>query len=201
MNAKIGLKLVCVLMVLGFGNIEGFTQSLYSSVVYQVTVPGSDIKETNDGLSPLGIGIEVGGFINQRLAIGLNVSWNIFREGLEKTGGILNKEEKIFISLMPVMVTIRYHLKGIDNGFAPFVGVGIGGNSVVQGKDHGFFTVASVILGENANGYFGIAPEVGFTLPFSSKITGLMKLKYNYVSEEDGFSPSYWGVNLGLLLR
>lgn len=202
MKAKIGLKLVCILAILCFGNIEGFTQNWYSSLNYQVTVPLADIKEFADAISPLGIGFEVGRFLNQRLAIGLNVSWNIFRGDLQQTSsGILKREKKISIILFPAMVTVRYHLKGIDKGFAPFVGVGIGGNSVVQGNDNGFLTVASVILGNNANGHFGITPEVGFTLPFSSDMTGLVKLKYNYVSEKDGFSPSHWSVNLGLMMR
>ena len=199
MKAKIGLKLVCILAFLGFGNSAGFAQSWYAVMDYKLTVPVEDIKEFNDGISPLGIGLEVGRLFNQRLSIGFNVSWNIFREDLQRTsGGFLANQRKNYIRLIPVTITMRYHFKDTDKGFAPFVGVGVGEYYVKQGIDSGFFSTINIFSYEETHGYFGFAPEIGFTRPIGSAVTGVVKFKYNFVSEKDGFSPSYWGVNLGL---
>ena len=89
---------------------------------------------------------------------------------------------------MPITALFEYSFS--DNDFSPYAGA-----------DIGIYRFGFSGGGESsANGYFGLAPVVGFNYNLSDKLLLNANLKYHYIMTE-GESTSAFGVNAGVCYK
>ncbi len=160
--------------------------------------PMGNTKDFIGAPSFRGFSIEGRGYVTDNIAIGGIGAWNVFYENkgwvTESIGN--NKEvygfKRKYLNVMPLMVTGDYYFS--QGGVQPYIGAGIGTYYIESRNFMGLYYV------QGKDWHFGIAPEVGVVMPFSSSNAGLnINFKYNMAAKTKNESSYSWlGINIGI---
>lgn len=162
---------------------------------YQMAQPTGDTRKFTDDFSWLNLGVEGRAVINERMTAGVAFGWNSFYEDVNEVITFDNVDvsgrQLRHVNSFPMLATFDYYF-GQPSGLQPFVGGGIGTYWIENQMEIG--TVAF----QDANWHFGLAPEVGLTMPLSRGIRGLFNARYNWAVESDDIEHTYWTFGFGI---
>ena len=167
---------------------------------YNMGLTTGSTKDFADDYSWRGLGIDYKRFTDRNISVGFSTGWNIFDQ---KVRGLINLERGAVsglqvrhINAFPILVNANYHFDSRESQVKPYVGFNIGTYYIIQRFDIGVITI------EEDNWHFGIAPELGFIIPFGYMFT-TWSVKFNYAFAAgksiagDAKDYSYWGFNIG----
>ncbi len=164
---------------------------------WNIGFPMGDTKDFIEKPSFRGFSVEGRGFVTDNITVGGIGAWSTFYENLGEVT-LSNEETKLYgykrryLNVMPLMVTSHYYFA--QNSIQPYIGVGIGTYFIESRDFMGIYYI------QGKDWHFGVAPEVGVILPFSSSNTGVnINFKYNMAAKtKDQPSYSWFGVNVGI---
>ncbi|PWJ43786.1 porin family protein [Sediminitomix flava] len=179
-----------------------FAQDNIISFNYQIGTPLGHTRSFIDNSAYNGFGIEYRHFLNDKVSIGLDMSWTNFYEdvpgysyyNIKGDNGqdiTIGGKEFRYGEMRPLMLTSHYYL-GESGGIRPFVGLGLGINYVELSQD-----VGSVTFYDN-KWLFAMRPEIGVFVPLSPNVGILTAAKYNYsVGAGSMDAQSFMSFNFG----
>jgi len=161
---------------------------------------GFPIGETNDFLTKpsfRGFLIEGRGFVTNNLAIGGSGGWQVFYENLGWVTENVNETTTIngykrkYINAVPLMATAHYYF--FPGNLMPYIGLGLGTYYIDARTYMGIYYI------EDEAWHFGLAPELGLSIPFgSSNAAFTANVKYNWAAKTKDTSGQSWiGVGVG----
>ncbi len=165
---------------------------------WNIGIPIGDTRDFIDQPSFRGFSIEGRGFVTDNMTVGGMAGWQTYyksvgwvTEDIGETGKIYGFKRR-YLNMVPILVTWDYYF--LPGNVMPYIGLGVG-TYYIESRD---FLGIYYIQGEAW--HFGLAPEVGVTIPFGSGGAGLnVNFKYNWAAKTQS-NPSYsWlGMNIGL---
>ncbi|MGH7574923.1 MAG: hypothetical protein ACREM1_07320 [Longimicrobiales bacterium] len=200
MRLGIRLSIPALLALLACAHADLRAQGYYAFVTYNTGLPTSSMASFVGGYSFTGIGLDAGLLLGRRLSAGATIGWNVFDEDTDGVltfdNGAISGTQSRFVNIAPVMATARYDLK-TGGGMRPYLGLGLGLYFVDRISEFGQFRF------QDKNWHLGVAPQLGFTFPLGSGITGFADARYNraFAAGPDNRSYSYLGINFGLGFR
>jgi opacity protein-like surface antigen len=194
------LVFLCLLVVMM--STGSYAQRVYGLISYDLSYPLSSTGDfVDNNMSARGGGIEFGGFINDRVSIGIGASWNVFYKNVgrvtftDNSTTITGKQFRYF-NAVPIYGMARYFFRLVEQqSLLPFVGFGTGALYGRQRIDVGLFS------GSFRGWQFGLFPEAGLQYKLRSGVGVVLSGRYNHGFENDNLpTTSFIGVNLGLTL-
>ena len=200
------MKLKYIITLLFLFTVSSFAQEFITDITWNMAFQNSKLKEYISDNSFKGVGLEGRRFLEKNISVGLKFGWNIFDQRVDKPieidgenyGGTISGTQVRHINSFPLMANIHYYY-GKRRNFRLFAGLNTGMYYIVQRLDLGVWRL------ESSNWHFGLAPEVGFLIPFGGGDSQLIVTgRYNYAfdagtslgGKEDNYY-SYWGINIG----
>jgi outer membrane protein len=191
-------KIILTIVFLATFSISTFAQGGGAwNFTYNMGFP---IGETNDFISKpsfRGFLIEGRGFVTNNFAVGGSGGWQVFYENfgwvtedISETATIHGYNRK-YINAVPLMATGHFYF--FPANLQPYVGLGVGTYYIETRNYMGIYYV------EEDAWHFGLAPEVGLSIPFGNNSNaGLtVNVKYNWAVKTQKTSGQSW-IGLGL---
>jgi outer membrane protein W len=183
----------------GFAAAPSFAQGSFS-IQYSMGFAMGDSKTYISTPSFRGATMEYKYNIKDDLAIGADVSWNVFYErkasdtytsGTVSVSGVQYR----YTNSIPIYVSIDKYFKPGEK-INPFVGLGIGTMYTRRNTDMNLYTL------EADSWAFALQPEAGVRVDMSSQVDFILALKYNYgLSTNELPAQSYLAVNVGFVFK
>ena len=188
---------IFLFLILGLNLSSLKAQDFYFTLNYSTAAP---LGETNDYISNYswrGISMEGNWELNEKVAAGFNIGWNVFFQNISDSftsdTRTVTGTQLRYINAFPLQVTGRYHF-GVVDATRPYLGLGVGTTRTRQRTDMGIFTT------EPSAWQFSLAPGAGVLIPvgFSTRIN--LGVQYQYAFEtSDMMANSYLVINLGFV--
>jgi len=162
---------------------------------------GFPMGETSDFITQSsfrGFEIDGRGYVTDNLTVGGTGAWQVFYENfgwvtedLSETTTI-NGYKRRYMNVVPLMVNSHYYF--YPGMLMPYIGIGLGTYYIETRDFLGIYYI------EEEAWHFGLAPEVGLTVPFGSSNTAFtVNVKYNWAAKtKDTQAHSWIGVGVGL---
>ncbi len=191
MKKRMYLILVAVILL----PAAAFTQSSMFTVNWDVSFPTGTTSDYINNTSFRGVSFEGMKFINDNIAIGGMIGWEVFKEKKndetwEGNGVTVTGTQVRYLNMLPLLVVGRYFLKGLDE-VAPYIGLGLGTHRSLQRTEIGH------VAFENNNWHLGFAPEVGIFIPMNFNMGLNLAAKYQYAVESSKSQYSYFNLAIG----
>jgi hypothetical protein len=179
---------------------KGYAQGAYGIVSYQLGIPlGNTGDFVQNAVSPRGGGIEFGGFIGDRISLGIGGTWNVFyknvgRVTLTEGNTTITGRQYRYHNLMPLYAMARYFFRpAAVKTLSPYAGVG-------AGALYGRMRMAVGLLSDAQQGWqLGLFPEAGVQYSLSQGTGVVLSGRYHHgFANDDLPATSYIGINLGL---
>jgi len=181
-------------------------QKWFGAATYQVSIPLGDTKEYTGDVSWRGFGLDFRYKTSPSTSFGFILGWNVFHERTsesvdverENPGTITGTQDR-YLNSFPIMINYFFYL-GERRSIRTFIGLSAGGYIMLQR-----FGIGIVSFQEDS-WEWGVAPEVGITIPTSLDGGFLISAKYNYaltgtsVLGKD-INHSYASINAGFYWR
>ncbi len=197
-RGKVVLCLSLLACALGTAAPVLATEKLISGY-YHLSFPTGDTKDWVDNDSWVGFSVEGRYFLKPNLSVGWLAGFNsLYARSFEVTqlGTFdVSGDQYRNLNAFPLMVTGHFYM-GEAEGTRPFVGLGAGAYAMRQLLDVGAYTISTTEWN------FGVAPELGVTLPveWNSRVT--INARYHYPFEGgtylDGLAHSYPFLSFGV---
>ena len=190
---------ICLLVYLA-GAGPAFAQGAYGLASYQFGIPlGSTGDFVENTLSPRGGGIEFGGFLGDRISLGVGGSWNVFyknagRVTFTEGNTTITGRQYRYYNTLPLYAMGRYFLRPAEaKAFSPYAGLGVG---TIYGRQR----MEVGLLSATETGWqFGLFPEVGVQYGLGQNTGVVLSGRYHYgFSNDDLPTTSFVTINLGL---
>ncbi len=200
------MKKIYIITFIIFLSMAAFAQNTVTALTYTVSVPTHDTQKFIEDASYLGVSFDAKTYVMDWMTVGGYVGWHVMYgqtdEVLEIEKGHVSGNQYRYINSFPLMLNTHIYLGGVDC-FRPYFGINVGGYYVWERFEMG------LIVLEDKGMRWGLAPEVGFTVPVSD-IHLQMGMKYNialapsesnifadpihtsYVSFHIGFAYNEW---------
>ena len=191
---KVGIA-VLILLILAF---EVTAQESMFSITWDIGMPVGDTHDFVHDLSWRGAGLEYRKFVMPEVSVGFSWHWNTFFETTDRTfrieNGHVSGTQDRRIEASPILTSAYYHFQTMDDpNIRGYAGLGLGAYWISQRLDVG------LLVFEEENWHFGMAPEVGVTVPTGWESHLLAAVRYNYAFEGSGSTAhAYWSFMLGL---
>lgn len=176
---------------------EAKAQNWFWGAQYQTSLAMGDTKDFTNSFSWRNFGIEGRALLNREatMSAGLFFGWNVMND---ETTDLINFDnfdvsgyQFRYVNAFPILATAHYYL-GRRGKPRAFIGAGAGTYYIENRLEIG--TVAIV----NKNWHLGLAPEVGFVLPFNRQAATYLSVKYNYAVKSGGVTHSYMTFGIGI---
>jgi outer membrane protein W len=194
-HTSIGIALAAVVILTSAAPVQA-QDGFWWGVTYQAAQPAETTTDLIDTFSWRNIGFDGRAFFGPNVSAGLFVGWNVFHddpEGLVSIGGVdVSGRQNRYINAFPILATAHYYLGLGESDSRLFIGTGLGTYYIENRLDIGRSSLTA------DNWHFGLAPEVGVTLPFSRDFHGVVSVKYNRAFEAGDVEHSYWTFGIGL---
>lgn len=166
---------------------------------YDMGVPLGSTSDFVSKFSPRGFAIEGQGYVTENISIGGRFAWDVYYEDMgwvDETTGISHDDmaaeltvhsyQKHYLNTMPLMVTAHYTLN--SDKIIPYFGFGIGTFYVEERNQVGIFII------DKDTWHFGLAPEVGVTIPFgqTSNWGVNLNVRYNWAAKTKNYDTYTW---------
>jgi len=191
---KVGLA-VLMLLILAF-EVSG--QDNMYSITWDIGMPVRDTHEFVHDLSWRGAGLEYRKFVMPEVSAGFSWHWNTFFETTGRTfrieNGHVSGTQDRRIQSSPLLTSLYYHFETMDDpNIRAYAGLGLDAYWISKRLDVG------LLVFEEENWHFGMAPEVGVTVPVSWDSHLLAAVRYNYAFKGGASAAhAYWSFMLGL---
>jgi hypothetical protein len=184
-----------ILLVLAF---EAFAEDSMVSISWDIGIPVRDTHEFVHKVSWRGIGLEARKWYYPDVSLGLSWHWSTFFETTDRVFEIENghvsgtQNRRIYSS--PILAHAYYHFQTMDDpDITAYAGLGMGAYWISRRFEIGIWAL------DEANWHFGLAPEVGVTVPVTFDAHLLVGVRYNYAFKGGASSShAYWTFMLGL---
>jgi hypothetical protein len=176
-----------------------FAQGSFS-MQYSMGFGMGDSKSYINAPSFRGATMEYRHLVTDDMAIGVDVSWNVFYERRASdtyTSGTvsLTGVQYRYVNAVPIYVSVDKYF-GMGKKVNPFVGLGIGTMYTRRNTDMNLYTL------ETDSWAFALRPEAGIRYDASTSVDLILALKYNYgLSTTDLPAQSYLAVNVGFVFK
>lgn len=169
---------------------------------YQTALPLGELSDAIGNFSGRGVGLEYQYLVDDELAIGLKLGWNVFQDvgpenglyEIEDNGAQVTVRGKRFsyVNAIPIMANVTYYFGTDDLDIRPLFSLGVGGMVIEDRVDIGLFTSTE------KNFHFGLSPKIGVDIPAGS-VSLVPSITYNFAPpSKDSISYQYIGFNLGI---
>ncbi len=169
---------------------------------YQTALPMGELSDVVGNFSGRGFGLEYQYLIDDELAIGLKLGWNVFQDvgpdnGLYETESngadvTIRGKRYSYVNAIPIMANVTYYVGTDDLDVRPLFSLGVGGMVIEDRVDIGLFTSTA------KNFHFGLSPKIGVDIPAGS-VSIVPSITYNFAPPaKDSITYSYLGFNLGI---
>ncbi len=144
-----------------------------------------------------GFSVEGRHFITDQFSVGGSFTWSTFYEKLAaatyKSGDMtITGTQFRYLNAYPMLFQAHYYTTYDIMKPRVYLGAGIGPYIMNQRTDVGIWML------ENNYWHFGVSPEVGILVPFSSDTKLNIGLKYHYVFKaKETIDYSWFGLNVG----
>ncbi len=171
------MKLISIIILVAALSFAAFGQDYMTTLSYNIAVPAGETKAFIEAPSYLGIGFDGRKYILPFMTVGFYAGWQVFyeqtTEPLQLENGTVSGKQFRYVNTFPIMLNAHIWLGG-EECFRPYFGLNAGA----------YYTWSRLTLGikmlEEKNWQWGVAPEVGFTMPVGDVHINL-GMKYNYV--------------------
>jgi outer membrane protein W len=191
-------SLALFLVSLTAGEANAQYQEWWTAITYQAGLPGSDTKTIADELSWRGIGLEARTMVKPNVSIGGFIGWNVFNTETDGTismaGADISGFQSRFVNAVPLLLTAHVYSSS-NRGIRPYLGAGIGTYWIENRLELGRTALTT------DNWHFGLAPELGFIIPFETQLETNLSVKYNYAFESGGRTHAYWTFGVGFAAK
>lgn len=175
-------------------------------LTWNISIPNGNTKDfSQDSSSLRGVAAEFRYFVAPQFSVGLYGAWQVFNGTSEEMISIDREDFKgdisgmqwRYINAWPVMVNAHFYT-GSPGGTRLFIGAGAGLIGIEERVD------ISVIAFQGTKWHFGIAPEIGFSIPVDYNLSLIVSGKYHYAFSSgdrlsaDSATHSYISINIGL---
>lgn len=174
-----------------------FSQSKLIGYTYSIGVPTGSTNDYISSVSFRGVNFEGLIELNDNLAAGWLIGWNVFCEKrlndtYIKDNVTIEGTQYRYMNLFPILARGIYQL-GKKSGTRPYFGAGIGFTPDILRTDIGLYSFKQDAW------HFTIAPELGINFPVSGgAITGSLRYLYGFKKLEIE-NISYLSLNIGFL--
>jgi len=174
-----------------------FTQATYLGGTYSISIPLGGIENYISAGSFRGANFEGLKEINNKVAVGWILGWNVFAEKrinevYTNDNLTLTGTQYRYMNLFPMLARGLYEL-GQPEGTRPFLGSGLGVTADIARTNIGLYSFQKTAW------HFTIAPEIGIKIPLGyGSITTSLRYVYG-VKARDLDRISYFSLNLGML--
>ena len=175
-----------------------FAQDNFFGITYNTAVPLGETSDFIDKYSWGAMGLEWKKMTTDNVAIGVNLSWQIFSQKVDH-GTITIPDENLslsgtqlrYLNYFPMTITGAYHFNP-EGKVIPFIGAGAGLYRVLQRFDISGFAF------QQDTWNFGFYPEAGFMIPTGGSADFFVNSKYHYILPSNGQQAhSFLNVNVG----
>jgi hypothetical protein len=188
------VPLALLLLLFGKTDTEAQAGPLWWGMTYQTSLSVGDTKNFTDQFSWRNIGVEGKSMITPNLSVGVFAGWNVFNEEVEGTVSIGSVDasgyQSRFVNAIPFLATAHYYF-GDRSRPRLFLGTGVGTYWIENKLELGLTAITL------DNWHFGMAPEVGFSIPTQGNSEAYFSAKYNYAFESGGITHSYLTFGIG----
>ena len=175
-----------------------FAQDNFFGITYNTAMPLGESADFIDKYSWGAMGLEWKKMTTENVAVGLNLSWQIFSQKIDhgtieipESNLALSGSQLRYLNYFPFTVTGSYHINP-QGKVIPFVGAGAGLYRVLQRFDISGFAY------NQDTWNFGFYPEVGILVPTGGSADFFVNSKYHYIlKSNDGPTHSYLNINVG----
>ncbi len=195
------LRLLCLLACLCTAGAHiTHAQGAYGIVSYDLGIPLGNTSDYINKISFRGAGVEFGGFITDKISLGVGASYNVFYKSLgrvtfntENNTTVTGKQYRYF-NTVPIYGMARYYFKSArDETLHPYVSVGAGTIYANVQTDVGLFSSLQ------EGWQLGLFPEVGVGYRIASNLSATVSGRYHQgFANDDLPATSYIGINLGI---
>ena len=169
------MKKVYIIIFVMLISMSVFAQNSITALTYTISVPTEDTQKFIENESYLGISFDAKTYIMDWMTVGGYVGWHVLYgqtdEVLEIEKGHVSGNQYRYINSFPIMLNSHIYLGGVDC-FRPYFGINVGGYYVWERFEMG------LIVLEDKKMRWGLAPEVGFTVPIGD-VHLQLGMKYN----------------------
>ena len=194
------MKKLYIISIILMLSMSAFAQSTVTALTYTVSVPTNDTQMFIENESYLGVSFDAKSYLTEWLSIGGYVGWHVMYgqtdEVIEIEKGHVSGNQFRYINSFPLMLNSHIYLGGVDC-FRPYFGINAGGYYIWER-----FELGLIVL-EDKSFRWGVAPEVGFTVPIGD-VHLQLGAKYNFAlapSEsnifDEPFDTSYVSFHIG----
>lgn len=170
------------------------------SAQYSMGFGSGDVKSYISSPSFRGGAIEYRYHVQDKIAVGADISWNTFYErraydtytsGTVSLSGVQYR----YINAMPIYLAGDYYFKPGEK-LNPFIGLGVGTLYTRRNTDMNLYTL------ENKVWAFALRPEAGVLVNANPNLDVILVGKYNYGFAAGGLdAQSYFTFNIGLVFK
>jgi len=163
---KSNIQSICILLLV-FLPVFAHGQNFRLNINYAPSLPVGTFKDITDGITWRGWEGNLFYETSSKFSFGIGVASQAYYKSFPQTtfhspGTDITAVVTNSIELMPIMAKVRYDLG--TKSIHPYVGIGAGMNVIKYDKYYGEF------VDYNHTVKFVAQPEVGFVIPFGSKI-------------------------------
>ncbi|MCD4680943.1 MAG: porin family protein [Bacteroidales bacterium] len=171
---------------------------------YVMGFPTGDFTDFINESSYRGFNIEYRRFLNDNISVGGYTGWNGFYEKTDRAtynfdNGAITGVLYNYFYVLPIYANVHYYFFPGDI-VQPFVGLGFGALYVNKESQMGVLSVY------DDSWHFGLAPEIGFFVPFAKNANSgvITSGRYNQASYKEGDFSSLryfqWTIGLSVFL-
>jgi len=194
-NAIRTVLLALFLVLAGNATAEAQSPEFQWALTYQTALSTGETKDFIDQFSWRNIGLEGRSMLNPDFSVGAFFGWNVFHDELDGTVSLGNVDasgyQSRYVNALPMLLTAHYYL-GDRSGTRMFLGTGVGTYWIENRLELGQTKITL------DNWHFGLAPEVGISIPTAGLSDAFLSVKYNYAFESGGVTHRYWTFGIGL---
>jgi hypothetical protein len=168
------------LAVVALGPSVTAAQTNVAGITYNYSFPAVDIDKYVGADSWYGFTVDLRREVTGRpnTLVGLSSGWHVFydtvHEVIELEQGAISGEQYRSVNVIPILASAT-RLFGKDGETRPYVALHAGTYWVQQELDLGLY------IYEVSNWHFGMAPEVGLTLPMRNDASVYVNARYHYL--------------------
>jgi outer membrane protein W len=195
------MRNLILILILFFGFLNPFiakSQLKYTSVNYMISLPMGDTQDYIEKASFRGFGFETGKFINDNIAIGFGLAWNVFNENISnefiQSGNLtISGKQFRYVNSFPIYINSSYYFSEEDAKIKAYAGLGIGTLSKIQRTDIGIYTF------EDKQWHFALYPHAGVLFALGPDAHINLNARYHQAfAAGDSDAVQYLTINLGL---
>ena len=188
--------LAALLLVFALGNDAYAQGDWFFGFSYNVSVPTGNTKTFSNDVSFRGATFEGRYTISPNTSIGFEAGWHVFFEQTDQViqfgEADVSGDQFRYTNSFPLLINGHYYL-GRRGGARFFGGLGAGAYIIERRLEIGTIAITE------SNWHFGLAPEIGVSMPLGWRSVGFLNARYNYAFASGGApSQGYFSFGVGV---